>query len=78
MPMPRSFGSSQVTFLPVGLEHHADAAVLRLLPGDVLALDEDAPVRNVEQPGDAVEQGRLAAAGWAEQHDELALGNIQV
>ena len=28
----------------VGLEHHADAAVLGLLPGDVLALDEDLPV----------------------------------
>ena len=25
----------------VGLEHHADAAVLRLVPGDVLAVDED-------------------------------------
>ena len=36
----------------VGLEHHADAAVLRLLPGDVLAADPDLPVGDVEQAGD--------------------------
>ena len=62
----------------VGLEHHADAAVLGLLPGDVLALDPDLAVGDVEQPGDAVEQRRLAAARRAEQHDELALGDVDV
>ena len=53
MPMPRSLGSSQVTFLPL----------MKIWPAD-----------DVEQAGDAVEQRRLAAAGRAEQHDELALG----
>jgi hypothetical protein len=47
----------------VGLEHHADAAILGLFPGDVAVLDEDLPVGDVEQAGDAVEQRRLAAAG---------------
>ncbi|MCY1496164.1 hypothetical protein D9M68_300920 [compost metagenome] len=32
----------------VGLEHHADAAVLGLLPGDVLVFDEDLPVADIE------------------------------
>ena len=62
----------------VGLEHHADAAVLGLLPGDVLAVDEDLAVGDVEQAGDAVEQRRLAAARRAEQHEELALVDVEV
>ncbi len=57
MPMPRSFGSSQVTFLP---------------------LMKIWPARDVEQAGDAVEQGGLAAAGRAEQDEELALGNVEI
>jgi hypothetical protein len=57
MPMPRSLGSSQVTFLPA---------------------DEDLPVGDVEQAGDAVEQGGLAAARGPEQHDELALRDIEI
>jgi hypothetical protein len=62
----------------IGLEHHADAAVLGLFPGDVLALDEDLAFGDVEQAGNAVEQGRLAAAGRPEQHDELAIGDIEI
>ncbi len=62
----------------VGLEHHADAAVLRLLPGDVLAVDEDLPVGDVEQAGDAVEQRGLAAAGRAEQDQELAVLDVEI
>ena len=62
----------------VGLEHHADAAILRLLPGDVLAADPDLPGVDVEQAGDGVEQRRLAAARRPEEHDELALLDIEV
>ena len=57
MPMPRSFGSSQVTFLPL----------MKIWPSD-----------DVEQAGDAVEQRRLAAAGRAEQHEELAVVDVEV
>src|SRR5690606_340788 len=62
----------------VGLKHHADAAVLRFKPGDVLAADENLAVGDVQQPGDAVEQGRLAATGRSEQDDELALCDVEV
>src|SRR5690606_27595706 len=52
----------------IGLEDPADTAGLGLLPGAVLALDEYLPIRDVEQPGDTVEQGGLVAAGRPEQH----------
>src|SRR6185437_11227623 len=57
----------------IGLEHHADAAILGLLPGDILAADEDLAAVDIEQPCDRVEQGRLAAARWPEQDEELAI-----
>ena len=62
----------------VGLEHHADAAILRLLPGDVLALDDDAAGGNVEQACNTVEQGRLAAAGRAQQDEEFAVADVEI
>ena len=62
----------------IGLEHHRDAAVLRLLPGDVAPADPDLPGIDVEQAGDGVEQGRLAAAGRPEQHDEFGLRDLEV
>ena len=61
----------------VGLEHHADAAVLRLVPGDVAAVDPDLPGLDVEQAGDGVEQRRLAAARRSEQDDEFALLDLE-
>ena len=57
MPMPRSFGSSQVTLRP---------------------FDEDLPVGDIEKTGDAIEQGRLAAAGRTEKHEELTVMNVEV
>ncbi len=57
MPMPRSLGSSQVTFLPL----------MKIWPSVI-----------VEQTGDAVEQRRLAAAGGAEQDEELALLDLEI
>ena len=57
MAMPRSFGSSQVTF----------RSPIQIWPDG-----------HVEQARDGVEQGRLAAAGRAEQDDELALLDIEV
>ena len=62
----------------IGLEHHRDAAVLGLLPGDVALADPDLPAADLEQPGDRVEQRGLAAARGPEQHDELALLDLEV
>ena len=36
------------------------------------------PVVDLEQPGEHVEQRGLAAAGRAEQHDELAVLDLEV
>ena len=62
----------------IGLEHHGDAAVLRLLPGDVLSLDDDLAAGDGDEPGNRIQKRRLAAAGGAEQHQEFALGDLQV
>ena len=61
----------------IGLEHHGDAAILGLLPGDVLSVDPDLPLGDVEQAGDGIEQGRLAAAGRSEQDDELTFARCR-
>ena len=62
----------------VGLEHHGDAALGRMHPGDVGAVDEDRPRRHHFQPGDHAQHRRLAAAGRPEQGAELALADRQV
>ncbi len=58
------------------LEHQADAAGLRrqeqLRAGDLAPVEEDAPLRRALDAGRDPEQRRLAAAGMAEQADELA------
>ncbi|ENN89224.1 hypothetical protein RHSP_52212 [Rhizobium freirei PRF 81] len=62
----------------VGLKHHADAAILGLFPGDILALDEDLSFADVEQTGNAVEQGRLAATRRSQEHQELAVIDLEI
>jgi hypothetical protein len=62
----------------IALEHHADAALGRLRIGHVLAADVDPAAADVDEAGDAVQQRRLAAARGAEQHEELALMDLQV
>ena len=57
----------------VVLEHHGDAAVGRLVAGDVAVVDDDAARGDRLQPGDDAQQRRLAAAGRADHDDELAL-----
>lgn len=52
--------------------------ILGFLPGVVPALDENTASQNFELADNAIEQGRLAAAGWAEQDDGSALCNIGI
>jgi hypothetical protein len=56
----------------VVLEHHAEAALLRRQLVDAQLVQPDAASGEREQAGDAVERGGFAAAGGAEQRDELA------
>ncbi len=57
----------------VVLEHHAEAALLRAERVDAAFVEPDAAAGRGQEPGDAVQRGRLAAAGGAKQGDELAL-----
>ena len=57
----------------VGLEHHRDVALRRVQIVDDLAADADLAGGDRFEPGDGVEQRRLAAAGRADEHEEAAL-----
>src|SRR6266704_2987275 len=64
------------------LEDHLDLAADRLhgaagQVGDVAALEVDLARGDRDQPGDAPGQGRLAAAGLADQPERLALAHHQ-
>src|SRR5262249_55817079 len=48
-------------------------AAIRTRAGDLLVLDQRAALRRGEEARDDVEDRGLAATGWAEQRDELAL-----
>ena len=67
----------------VGLEHHADIAVvrfdrqLRRAVEHRLSVDLDPAFLRRFQAGDAAQRGGLAAAGGAEQGDQLAVGDLE-
>src|SRR5262249_28461738 len=56
----------------VVLEDHPEPALLRWPAVDAGVVEPDAAARQGQQAGQAVERGRLAAAGRAEQGHELA------
>jgi hypothetical protein len=60
----------------VGLEYHGDVAVLRRDIVDQALADADFAARYLLQTGNHAQQGRLSAAGRADQHDELPVRNI--
>ncbi len=62
----------------IGLEHHADVALVGLQPRDVLAADDDGAGGRLLEAGDHAQHGGLAAAGRAEEGDELAGADIEV
>ena len=60
----------------VGLEDHPDVAPLGGHPGDVLAVEQDPPLRGMEQAGQELQQGRLARARGADQHRDPAVRQL--
>ena len=62
----------------VVLEHHRDVAVARRHVVDDVAADPDLAAGDLLQPGDHAQRGGLAAAGRADQHDELLVGDLEV
>src|ERR1043166_5533681 len=81
MPHAQSEGNvlfdGQMRKQGVGLEHDADVAAMRLQLGDILAADQDASLRRRYKTGYRSKRCRLAATGWAEQGEELALFHRQ-
>ena len=59
----------------VVLEDHRDVTVLRRQRVDDLAADPNGPVRDRLEAGDHPQRSRLAAAGRADEDDELAVGD---
>jgi hypothetical protein len=59
----------------VGLEDHGDVALAWREVGDLAAADLDAAVRRLLEAGDDAQERRLAAAGRADEHHELAVGD---
>jgi hypothetical protein len=59
------------------LEHHAEVAVARLPVRHALGADVDVPRGRRLQASDHVEGGGLAASRGADEHDELAVGDVE-
>ena len=62
----------------VRLKHHGNAALGRLVVGDIGAVEQHLAVGALLQAGNHAKQGGLTAARWAHEDTELAMGDIQV
>jgi hypothetical protein len=54
-----------------------DECHVRRRAGHALAVDLHVPLRRAQQPGDAFQQGRLAAAGRPDDADQLAGAHLE-
>ena len=61
----------------VALEHHVDRPAVRRHGGDVLAVEQDAPLVRPLEAGKHAKQRGLAAAGRPEQREELAFVDVE-
>ena len=62
----------------VALEHHRDVALARLEVVDAAIADDDVARRDRLESGDHPQQRGLAAPRRADQHRELAVGDVEV
>ena len=62
----------------VVLEHHGDVALARRHVVHDLAVDDDFASGHRFEPGDHSKNCALAAAGRSDEHDELAVGDLEV
>jgi hypothetical protein len=59
------------------LENHGDMTLPWLKGRDVALADRDAATGCPLEPGDRAQQRRLAASGWPQQREELAIGDLE-
>ena len=62
----------------VVLEHHRDVAALRRVVADVALADVDRAGVDLLEPGEHPQRGRLAGARRADEHHQLAVGDLEV
>jgi hypothetical protein len=77
-PVGDVVGHGHVGVEGVGLEHHGDVAVLGGQGVDHPLADAQGAAGDVLQAGHHAQGGGLAAAGRADQDQELAVGDVQV
>ena len=71
-------GDGHVRVQRVALEHHGDVAVPRRQHRDVAVADEHVAVVDRLESGEHSQRRRLPAAGGTDQHEELAVGDLEV
>ena len=71
-------GDVQVGKQGVGLEHCVDRTPVRRLRAEVGAVQRDAAGVRADEAGDRAQQGRLAGAGAAEQHEQFSPVHVQI
>ncbi len=62
----------------VGLEDHGDVTILRRHVVDHPVADADFAAIDRLETGDGSQQGRLAAAGRADEHDKLTVRDVEI
>ncbi len=70
-------GDGHVRIERIGLKHHSHAAIGRLDIVHALAADRKLPAGDVLEAGDHPQKRGLAAAGRADEDDQLALFHLQ-
>jgi hypothetical protein len=70
-------GDRHVRVQRVVLEDHGEVAVLWRDVSDVPLAEYDASFRDCLEPRDQPEERRLAAAGRADEHEELTVGDLE-
>ncbi len=62
----------------IGLKNHGHATIRRTNSGHIMIANLQFPRRDLLQPGNHAQQGRLAAAGGAYKNTEFPIGDIKV
>src|SRR5688572_9374808 len=74
---PNVLSNGHVRIERVVLEDHGDVALLWWEVRDIALADADSASCNLLEPGHHSQDGRLPAAGRSNQHEQLAVGDLE-